>query len=316
MHSFFHPQSPQAHVVTTLWWWMLGAGGTIWVLVIVAMLYALRARGGERGADGVLHVSESTHHAMERTVIGAGIVTVVVLVAFLAYDFSVGEALAQHPDRALTVDLTGHQWWWEATYEDTNPSKRVTTANEIHVPVGRPVQIKLRSADVIHSFWVPNLNGKRDLIPGYVSSQWFTADTAGTYRGQCAEFCGLQHAKMALYIIAEPPAKFAAWLAAASKDPPPPADSASRYGQQVFMAANCAVCHTVGGTQAMATVGPNLTHVASQRTIAAGTLVNNVGNLTGWIVDPQAIKPGTLMPKSTLKPAELQALIAYLETLK
>ena len=316
MHSFFHPDSPQAHLVTTLWWCMLGVGGAIWLIVICAMIYAARSQRGERGDDGVLHVSPSTHRAMERVVIGAGIVTVVVLLAFLSFDFAVGETLAQHPNRALTIDLVGHQWWWEATYEDPDPSKRVTTANEIHVPVGQPVQFKLRSADVIHSFWVPNLNGKRDLIPGYVSSQWFTADTAGIYRGQCAEFCGLEHAKMALYIIAEPPTKFAAWLAAASTDPTPPTDPTLRFGQQVFMSANCAVCHTIGGTQAMATVGPNLTHLKSRRTIAAGTLANNAANLTGWIVDPQAIKPGTLMPKSTLKPAELQALIAYLETLK
>ena len=190
MHSFFHPQSPQAHAVTMLWWWMFGVGGVVWLLVVAAMLYSARSRRGERGEDGLLHVTESTHHAMERTVIGASVATVVILLAFLAYDYSVGHALAQHPDHALTIELTGHQWWWEATYDDPDPSKRITTANEIHVPVGRPVQIKLRSADVIHSFWVPNLNGKRDLIPGYVSSQWFTADTAGTYRGQCAEFCG------------------------------------------------------------------------------------------------------------------------------
>jgi cytochrome c oxidase subunit II len=316
MHAFFHPQSPQARLVTTLWWWMFSVGGTVWLLVIVSMLYSLRARRGERGDDDLLHVSESTHHGMERTVIGAGIVTVVILLAFLAYDYSVGEALAQHPNRALTIDLVGHQWWWEATYEDPDQSKQVTTANEIHVPVGEPVQFKLRSADVIHSFWVPSLNGKRDLIPGYVSSQWFTADTAGTYRGQCAEFCGLQHAKMALYIIAEPRPKFAAWLAAGSTNPTPPTDSTLRFGQQVFMSASCAVCHSIGGTQAMATLGPNLTHLKSRRTIAAGTLANNVSNLTGWIVDPQAFKPGTLMPKSTLKPAELQALVAYLETLK
>ncbi len=316
MHSFFHPTSPQAHVVTTLWWWMFGVGGAVWLIVVIAMLYAARAHRGERGDDGLLHVSESTHHAMERTVIGAGVVTVVILLAFLAYDFSVGEALAQHPDRALTIDLTGHQWWWEATYEDPDPSKRITTANEIHVPVGRPVQIKLRSADVIHGFWVPNLNGKRDLIPGYVSSQWFTADTAGTYRGQCAEFCGLQHANMALYIIAEPAAKFDAWLAASRTTAPLPTNSATRFGEQVFLTANCAVCHSIAGTPAMATVGPNLTHVASRRSIAAGTLANNRANLMGWIVDPQAFKPGTLMPKSTMQPAELQALVAYLETLK
>jgi cytochrome c oxidase subunit 2 len=243
-------------------------------------------------------------------------VTVLILLSFLAYDFSVGRLLAQHPDVALTIDVVGHQWWWEVTYEDPDPSKRVGTANEIHVPVGEPVQLKLRAADVIHSFWVPNLNGKRDLIPGYVTTLWFTADTAGVYRGQCAEFCGLQHAKMAMYIVAESKPKFAAWLAAGSTSPEPPTDPKLLYGKRVFMSSGCAVCHSIGGTEARATIGPDLTHFKGRSSIAAGTLANTRANLTRWIENPAAIKPGVRMPALAFTPTELDALVSYLETLK
>jgi len=190
------------------------------------------------------------------------------------------------------------------------------TANEIHVPTGQPIQFKLRAADVIHSFWAPNLNGKRDLIPGYVSTLWFRADTPGVYRGQCAEFCGLQHAKMAFYIVAEPPVKFAAWLAAGSSTPNPPADTTVRYGQQVFLSSGCALCHSIGGTDARGTVGPDLTHFKSRSSIAAGSLPNTRANLTQWIENPAAFKPGVRMPALPYKPAELNALVSYLETLK
>jgi cytochrome c oxidase subunit 2 len=295
---------------------MFGVGGAIWVTVVLVMLYVVFARRGHREADDLQHVSPERHHRMER-VVGAGVfVTILILGGFLVFDFGVGRALAQHPQRALTITLTGRQWWWEALYEDPNPSKQVATANEIHVPVGEPIQFKLRSADVIHSFWAPNLNGKRDLVPGYVSTHWFTADTAGVYRGQCAEFCGMQHAKMAFYIIAEPKPKFAAWMAAASSTPAPPTDSTLLYGQRVFLSSGCAVCHTIGGTPAQSTVGPALTHLKSNSTIAAGTLANTRENLTNWIRNPQAFKPGVRMPPAPLGPVQLNALVSYLETLK
>jgi cytochrome c oxidase subunit II len=316
MHTVFHPGSPQATAVAHLWWWMFGVGMAVWVTVIIAMFLVMRMRGGRRESDDLIHPSQAAHAGMERTVGIATFVTVLILFGFLTYDFSVGRLLAQHPERALTIDVTGHQWWWEAQYEDPDPSKRVGTANEIHVPVGEPIQFKLRSSDVIHSFWVPNLQGKRDLIPGYVTTHWFKADTAGIYRGQCAEFCGLQHAKMALYIIAEPKPKFAAWLAAASSPPEPPTDSTLLYGKRVFMSSGCALCHTIGGTTAMATVGPDLTHLKSRNTIAAGTLANTRVNLTNWIFNPSVYKPGVRMPALPFKPAELSALVSYLETLK
>jgi len=316
LHSMFSPASPQAQSIARLWWWMFAVGGLIWVGVIVAMFYVVRSARGRRGADDLQHVEPARHQRMERVVSGAVFGAILVLIGFLIYDFGVGRALAQHPSRALTIELIGHQWWWEVQYDDTNPSKRLVTANEIHIPTGQPVQFKLSSTDVIHSFWVPSLNGKRDLIPGYTSSHWITADKPGVYRGQCAEFCGLQHAKMALDIIAEPPEQFRAWLARSSQPSTPPADSSLLSGQRVFLAAGCSVCHAIGGTPAQATIGPTLTHLKTRPWIAAGTLRNTRENIEAWITNPQAFKPGTRMPAIPLQPRELTALVAYLETLK
>jgi len=295
---------------------MAAVGGIVWIAVVVAMLASVRAKRSALGPDGLIQLSADAQRRTAGVVKVATVITVLILLGFLAFDFSVGRALADHPARALTIEIVGHQWWWEAQYVDSNPSKLVATANEIHVPVGEPVQLKLRSTDVIHSFWAPNLTGKRDLIPGYVTTQWFTADTAGRYRGQCAEFCGLQHAKMALDIVAEPRPQFLAWLAAASAPAAPIADSAQLAGQRVFMNGGCATCHSIGGTEARASVGPTLSHLMGRSMIAAGTLPNTRENLTRWIANPQAVKPGAHMPPSPLTAVQLNALVAFLETLK
>lgn len=316
MHSVFDAASPQAHAIAHLWWWMFGVGATIWLVTFFVALYASHARRGERGSDDLLHVEPPTQKRVERTISIAVFVTVLVLAGFLVFDFSVGRALAQHPNEALTIDVTGHQWWWDVLYEDPNPSKIVETANEIHVPVGQMIQFKLRAADVIHSFWAPNLNGKRDLSPGYTTTLWFKADTAGIYRGQCAEFCGLEHAQMAFYVIADPPIKFAAWIAAASTPHQDPTDRTLVYGQQVFMSSGCALCHSIAGTEARGTVGPGLSHFKSRSSIASGTLSNTRANLTRWIANPAAIKPGVRMPALPLNSTDLNALVSYLETLK
>ncbi len=295
---------------------MFGVGMVVWLGVFAFAVYAVRAKRGERAADDLMHLPPGARSRAERAVAAGVFATILILAGFLVYDFVVGRMLAQHPQLALTIDVTGHQWWWEVLYEDPQPSKRVGTANEIHVPVGEPIQFKLRAADVIHSFWAPNLNGKRDLIPGYTTTHWFRADTAGVYRGQCAEFCGMQHAQMAFWIVAEPKVKFNAWLAAAATPPDPPTDAKLILGQNVFMKRGCAVCHTIGGTDARSTVGPDLTHFKSRMTIAAGTLANNRANLTRWIQNPAAIKPGVKMPALPFTAAELDALVSYLETLK
>jgi cytochrome c oxidase subunit 2 len=315
-HSVTAPASPQAHAIATLFWWLLGVGGAVWLLVSAVGIYAAFARRGTPGEDGLMHVTPATHGRMERVVIGAGVVTAVILLCFLVFDFTVGRALASYPAQALTIDVTGHQWWWQVQYEDPNPSLWVTTANEIHVPVGEMVQFKLASHDVIHSFWVPNMNGKRDLIPGYRSSIWFRADTPGVYRGQCAEFCGMQHAHMAFLVIAESRPSFDKWLLAQRTAAAPPTDSLAADGLRVFLSGQCALCHAIGGTAARGTVGPDLTHIASRRELGAGTLPNTRGNLGGWVVNAQSLKPGADMPPNPLQPAQLRALLAYLETLK
>jgi cytochrome c oxidase subunit 2 len=254
---------------------------------------------------------------MTRGVILATGATVAILLIFFGVDMSIGRTLSPIPSkRPLTIEVIGHQWWWEVTYADTSPQGRVTTANEIHVPVGEPVLFVLESRDVIHSMWVPNLSGKKDLIPGYTQSVWFQADTAGIYRGQCAEFCGLQHAKMAMFIVAEPRPQFEAWVQAQRKPAATPTDSTASRGLEVFLTAQCAMCHSITGTSAGSRVGPDLTHVGSRRTIAAGTLPNTRGALAGWIVDPQQVKPGSRMPPNMLRPDDLDALLAYLQGLK
>jgi len=260
-------------------------------------------------------------------VIGAAVaVTVVALAAWLAYDLAASRGLtalarddaARRADGVppIEIELVGHQWWWEATYAAESPDRRLTTANELYVPVGRPVVLRMTSRDVIHSFWVPNVTGKRDLIPGHVSTLWFQADTAGVYRGQCAEFCGHQHAKMGLLLIAVEPERFAAWYESHLRPAAPPGDSLRRRGQEVFLGGPCVVCHRIGGTPAGGRVGPDLTHVGSRRTLAAASLPNTRGHLAGWILDPQRIKPGVRMPPNQLAPADLHALLAYLEGLR
>jgi cytochrome c oxidase subunit 2 len=318
MHSVLLTASPQAHMIATLAWWMFGVAAVVWLAVVCATLLAgrrRRRRRREQGSDGLVRVEEATDRRLERVVAVSVFATILVLAGFLAFDFAVGRALAQHPNVALTIEVTGRQWWWSARYEDPAPHRIVETANEIHVPVGQPIQLKLRAADVIHSLWVPSLNGKRDLIPGYTTTLWFRADTAGVYRGQCAEFCGLQHAAMGLYIIAEPPVQFAAWLAAASTPTAPPTDPVLVRGQRIFMR-QCAVCHSISGTEARGTVGPGLSHFKSRSSIAAGTLSNTRENLTRWIRNPAAYKPGVRMPAVAIDDTELAALVAYLETLK
>jgi cytochrome c oxidase subunit 2 len=213
-------------------------------------------------------------------------------------------------DPTLTVEVTGHDWWWEVRY----PDRHVTTANEIHILVGQPVRLVLRSADVIHSFWVPQLAAKTDLIPGKTNVTWLQARVAGTYRGQCAEYCGLQHAHMALLVVADPPEAFAAWVRQQRATATAPGAPLAASGRAVFERSSCAACHSIGGTTARGTIGPNLTHLGSRHTIGAGTLPNTPDNLAAWITDPQAAKPGAAMPPQPLTPQELRALVAYLES--
>jgi cytochrome c oxidase subunit II len=313
--SALHPAGPQAHRSARLWWFALAVAAIVYLATLAALGWAMaRARHRERLAASLPADSE---HRMTRGVAGALVATVAILLLFLGYDLSVGRTMTPVPSaHPVTFRVTGHQWWWEVQYVDTAPAGRFTTANEIHVPVGEPVLFLLDAADVIHSMWVPNLAGKKDLIPGYTSSVWFQADSAGVYRGQCAEFCGLQHARMAMLIVAEPRPAFERWLADQRAPAAAPADSAAARGQAVFLSTPCALCHNVEGTPAGSHVGPDLTHLASRRTIAAGTLPNDRGTLAGWVTNAQAFKPGSAMPPVAVAPADLDALLTYLQSLK
>jgi cytochrome c oxidase subunit 2 len=248
-------------------------------------------------------------------VVVAGIaIPAVILTGLLVFAVRTLSALAAPPAAAMTVEVIGHLWWWEVRY----PDHGITTANEIHIPVGQPVQLQLASRDVIHSFWVPQLMGKLDLVPGRTNITWVEAAQPGRYRGQCAEFCGLQHARMAFLVIAEPPDQFAAWLEEQRRPATEPADPTLLMGARAFAREGCITCHVIRyGSGAVGTaVGPDLTHVGSRRTLAAGTLPNTQDTLARWIDNPQAVKPGSYMPNASMDPQSLRALAAYLGSLK
>jgi len=314
---------PQSGRIAGLWWLMLPIAAVVWVIVVSVMLWgaARKRRPREavetRAGSDVLARDDVRDRRMIRIVAGATIVTALILFLMLVADFRVGQALTMPPStKAVPIKIVGHQYWWEVQYPDSIPNRTVITANEVHIPVGTPVVMELSSLDVIHSFWVPNLTGKKDLLPGYTRSLWFRADTPGVYRGQCAEFCGLEHAKMGMLLIAQTQQDFDAWLTGQRDTATTPSDSLAQHGKTVFLGTTCVMCHAISGTSAGATAGPDLTHLASRQTIAAGTLRNTDANLYAWISDPQRIKPGVLMPATKLDPREMHALVAYLRHLK
>jgi cytochrome c oxidase subunit 2 len=225
-------------------------------------------------------------------------------------------AKAAAAPRPLEIIVTANQWWWDVQYVDPTPANTIRTANELHLPVGVPVHISLKSNDVIHSFWVPNVAGKQDMIPGRDIDIVLKPTKAGRYRGQCAEFCGTQHAHMALDVIVEPVAAFNAWRAASLRPASPPVTPLQQAGFAYVMNRECSACHAIGGTPASGQVAPDLTHFASRRSIAAGTFPMTRGHLYAWVADPQGAKPGNNMPYVGLQANELHAVVAYLETLK
>jgi cytochrome c oxidase subunit 2 len=308
----------QAQHIGDLWNGTLALCTFVFVAIVVATIVAVwcapRADAATRPDTSSL---EGPEHRIWRRVGWATGLSVAGLLALLAGDAFTSRALARLPLRdAVDIELVGHQWWWEARYRDADAAREFTTANELTIPVGRPVLVTLRADDVIHSLWVPNLGGKKDLIPGRTATLRLRADRPGTYRGQCAEFCGLEHALMALLVHAVPPADYEAWAANQRRPARAPADTVARRGRDVLLGARCAHCHSVAGTPAQGRMGPDLTHLASRGTIGAGMFPNNRGHLAGWIGDPQALKPGVNMPANTLPPDDLQALLAYLETLR
>jgi cytochrome c oxidase subunit 2 len=281
---------------------------TVFSLVMVFLFVAL-VRGLQRN-------TASSERALTRGVATAVTLTVVVLIGLLVASVTTGRAAAAHATSAVTIDVSGHQWWWEVEYDHAVPSERFFTANEIHIPVGRQVVLKVQSRDVIHSFWAPNLQGKRDLIPGYTTAIWMQADREGRFRGQCAEFCGKQHAHMAFDVVAESEPAFEQWRAHMREQAKDPQTAEERRGHALFMRDRCSSCHTVRGTDAGGLVGPDLTHIAARQTLAAGTLPNTPSHLGDWIKNSQSIKPYNQMPPASYPAEDLAALVAYLDSLR
>jgi cytochrome c oxidase subunit II len=298
--SVLDPAGAQAGRIDGLWWLLLWISVAV-TLVVLGMMGAAIVRRRRRGIE----VDHAEPRWGDPFVVIAGVVLPVVILTGV-FVVSVRDLNAiQDGDPRLTVDVIGHVWWWEGRY----PGGAVV-ANELHIPVGRTVAFRLTTADVIHSFWVPRLAQKMDMIPGRTNTLLVRAEKVGTYRGQCAEFCGLQHAHMALSVVVEPPDEFAAWLRDQARPAPAAAD-----GLDIFLSSSCAGCHTIRGSEAAGTLGPDLTHIASRETIAARTLENTHENLKAWIADPQAFKPGAVMPPTELTSEELRSLVDYLETL-
>jgi cytochrome c oxidase subunit 2 len=303
----FRPITREGLAISNLFWFELALSALVLLVVLVPLGYSIahfRGRPGEPDPPQI-----AGNRTLEFAWTGGAIALVVVL--FVGTVLTMRTVSAAAPS-ALRVVVVGHQWWWEYRYPDLG----VTTANELHLPVGESSQLEITSADVIHSFWVPQLQAKMDLIPGRVNRMWLEADRPGIYRGQCAEYCGLQHANMIFYVVAQTPAAYQAWLARESQGVAPPATADLLRGQEAFLTQPCVACHTIRGTPANGTVGPDLTHFGSRLSIGAGTVPNTPGNLAGWIVDSQGLKPGNKMPPIELPAQDLQDLVQYLESLK
>jgi cytochrome c oxidase subunit 2 len=305
-HSALNPGGPRAQAIADLLLLFCAVSAVVYLAVIGFLLWSLFRR----------RRAEISERKSWRVIAAAMGLTIVTLLTLAVADFVVERGLQAHPADALRIVLTGHQYWWEVEYDDPVPSQRLRTANEIHIPVNRPVEFVLTSRDVIHSFWLPSLMGKKDLIPGYTNTEVVIAEEPGVFTGQCAEFCGLQHAQMRLRLVAQTEDEFSRWQAQQLGEAPAPASDIERRGHDVFMRSSCILCHSIAGTPAGATVGPDLTHVASRATIAAGTLPNTAATLASWILNPQAVKPGSQMPATDLPPDDLAALTAYLRSLR
>jgi cytochrome c oxidase subunit 2 len=307
--SILSPRSDAGDRVERLWWLTLAASVLAVLVVVVMILRAVqrsRAPEPEEAEDGI---DKRPVPWGERFIVVAGlIVSGAVLAGFFAYSLKELNALSEAPERTeLSIEVIGRNWWWEVRY----PNGAVT-ANEIHIPVGQAVEVKLATADVIHSFWVPQLNVKKDQVPGMDNRMWLLAEEPGRYRGQCAEFCGLQHARMVFYVEAQPPAQFQQWLAREASLAREPAPGPATTGRDIFLRSSCAGCHTVRGTTAAGVLGPDLTHLASRETIGAGLMPLQRGNLSAFVFNAQDSKPGASMPPTEIDPQELSALVEYL----
>lgn len=309
--SVLDPQGVGAAEIGRLSWTLIGLGTLIYAGVCLFLLLALFRRRNRNEVEP--DIAQQPEGGQGIVLWGGMVMPAVVLLSVFGLTLnSLINLMSGEGDEAITINVIGHQWWWEVVY----PNAGVVTANEIHVPVGQPVRINLAAEDVIHSFWIPQLHGKLDMIPGQTNTFTIHAQAAGEYHGLCAEFCGIQHAQMLFLVVAEPPEEFESWLAAQRLAAATPTDATAQRGQEVFVNSPCAQCHAIAGTTAGGRLGPDLTHFANRREIGAGILENNRSNLHRWLVQPQAVKPGNLMPATILPPDDLEALLDYLETLE
>lgn len=298
------PAGEAAANIDALWRFMLITSTAVFVLVLVLLLAAVARREGPAG--------EARERGDRRFIVAGGVVLpAVVLLGVLAFNIS---TVVSQPGGGGTVDVevVGKRWWWEVRY----PEQGIVSANEVHIPTDEQVRIHLTGEDVVHSFWVPQLAGKRDVIPGRETVLTLSADEPGVYEGRCAEFCGVQHANMDVFVVAHEPEEYEAWADRAAEPARQPRTAAQERGRETFMDVGCAGCHTLRGTPAGGQAGPDLTHFASRRTIGAGAATNTRGHLGGWVSNAQTIKPGNLMPPQPVPADELADLLDYLESLE
>lgn len=319
--NIFSPGGPAARQIAAFGWLTLILFSVITLVMWLLILWVSARRRGTLTEHLPWNARDTL--AMRWIFVGGLAVPAIVLTVLFALSLRTMAAFPldgghdEHDEhRPPAIRVTGHQWWWEVQYLRSPEDQQVTTANEIHIPVGQPIDIELVSRDVIHSFWVPQLHGKVDLVPGMINRIRIQADRAGFYGGQCAEYCGTQHAHMGLLIAAEPAAQFERWLTEQRKPATPPVEQEAGLGEQLFMDHQCSLCHTVRGTDAHGQVGPDLTHIGSRHRLAANAFPNDTAHLAAWVTHAQSLKPGSQMPSLTAFDGEqLRALVRYLQEL-
>jgi len=314
--GYLEAAGERAQAVLPLTWLTLAISIAVCIIIGILLWLGVRRAASNGGAAETRAIPIDRGSSGVRWIgIGIAISAVPLLVTLVWTMVALADVSGPPAHPGLTLDITAHQWWWEVRYDAAEPDHTFATANEIHIPVGERVLVRLHGGDVIHSFWVPKLTGKTDTIPGQTNLSWMQASRAGRYSGQCTEYCGLQHAHMAFEVIAEPPAQYEQWRAHQLAPAPRPATPEQTRGMSL-VEYRCGACHQVRGTQAGALAAPDLTHLMSRRTIASGTLPTGPGTLAEWIEAPQALKPGNLMPNQNLPQQQLTDVLAYLETLK
>lgn len=310
-----HAAGPAAAPTYRLGWALMALVSAVMIVIAVLLVVAI-ARRRQAPPAGAAERLPPDAGGLRWLAIGTGISSIALFGALIYAMITLDSVASPSREPPLTIEVTSYDWWWKVAYPDAaDPSRTFVTANEIHIPVGVPVRVELRSADVIHTFWVPKLAGKTEMIPGQTNEQWIEADESGVYRGQCSQFCGAQHAHMAFEVVAQPQAEFDAWRESQRRSASTAASADARAGQKIFDE-RCAGCHAVRGSSANGMQAPDLTHLASRRLIAAGQLTNTPEHQLDWIEHAQRIKPDSLMPSIALSASDASALSAYLSTLQ